>query len=123
MAGECSSHVMRILLVEDNLNTGRAVKGLLEMRHHQVDHATSVTQALELLATKEYDHLISDLSLPDGSGYDILARSPKTLPAIALSGYTTEQDRSEAIKKGFREYLTKPFRMEELLAAIERVAT
>ncbi|MDP4200641.1 MAG: response regulator [Bacteroidota bacterium] len=114
---------MRILFVEDNLNTGLAMKVLLELRQHQVDHAANVAQAMDLLRSKEFDLLISDLSLPDGTGYDILSHSPKRVPAIALSGYASEHDRAEAISKGFREFLTKPFKTENLLAAIERVAT
>src|SRR5438552_18675865 len=102
------SRQMRILFVEDNLNTGMAMKVLLEMKGHAVDHVTTVAAALEKLGSGAYDLMISDLSLPDGTGYDILARHP--LRAIALSGHTSEQDRSNALEHGFREYLTKPFK-------------
>src|SRR5207247_10123867 len=108
----------RILFVEDNVNTGMAMKVLLEMKGHAVDHVTTVAAALERLASGAYDLMISDLTLPDGTGYDILARHP--LPAIALSGYTSENDRSTALEHGFCEYLKKPVKTEGLLQAVEK---
>ena len=111
---------MRILFVEDNLNTGMAMKVMLELKGHSVDHVANVKSALEKLSSDSYNLLISDLTLPDGSGYDIVAKA--NVPAIALSGYTSGGDMDKAMQAGFKEYLTKPFKTEELLAAIERSA-
>jgi DNA-binding response OmpR family regulator len=110
---------MRILFVEDNLNTGMAMKVMLELKGHSVDHVTTVRDAIAKLESPEYSLLISDLTLPDGSGYDIVAKA--NIPAIALSGYTSGGDVDKAMQAGFKEYLTKPFKTEELLAAIEKV--
>ena len=110
---------MRILFVEDNLNTGMAMKVLLELKGHSIDHVTTVKDAVAKLSSTEYNLLISDVTLPDGSGYDIVAHA--TVPAIALSGYTSGVDMDKAKQAGFKEYLTKPFKTEELLAAIEKV--
>ncbi len=108
---------MTILFVEDNANTALAAKTMLGLRGYSVDTAGSVAAAQALLARKRYDLLVSDIRLPDGAGYELLPDFPR---AIAISGFTTEADRSEAIAKGFGEYLTKPFKSEELIAAIER---
>lgn len=110
---------MTILFVEDNANAALAAKTMLGLRGYEVDTATSVEEARACLAAKTYDLLISDISLPDGTGYDLLPRAPR---AIAISGYTAESDRAEAISKGFTAYLSKPFKTEELIAAIERKA-
>ena len=110
---------MNILFVEDNANTARASKVMLELRGYTVDTAGSVRAAKECLAAKEYDVILSDIRLPDGTGYDLLASLPRPLRAIALSGLTSAADREEALSKGFTVFLAKPFRTDELIAAIE----
>jgi DNA-binding response OmpR family regulator len=110
---------MKILFVEDNLNTGLAMKVMLELKGHAVDHVANVKSAHEKLSSNQYDLLISDLTLPDGSGYDVVAKAK--VPAIALSGYSSGGDIDKAMQAGFKEYLTKPFKTEELLAAIAKV--
>ena len=112
---------MKILFVEDNVNAARAAKVMLELRGYIVDIAESVAKAKECLISNSYDLLISDIRLPDGTGYDLLAHSPRPPRAIALSGFTSHADRAEALSKGFAEFVTKPFRTEDLIAAIERV--
>ena len=111
---------MKILFVEDNANTARAAKVMLELRGYAVDTAGNVAEATTCLGATEYDLLISDIRLPDGSGYDLLAHLKERPKAIALSGFTAEADRTEARSKGFAEFVSKPFRTEELVAAIER---
>jgi DNA-binding response OmpR family regulator len=119
--------VVKILFVEDNVNAARAAKMMLELRGYAVDIAESVAKAKQCLAENEYDLLVSDIRLPDGTGFDLLIPpvigpgQQKTLRAIALSGFTGHSDRAEALSKGFAEFITKPFRTEELVAAIERV--
>jgi two-component system, NtrC family, response regulator HydG len=113
--------VVKILFVEDNVNAARAAKVMLELRGYAADIAESVARAKDRLSTNSYDLLISDIRLPDGTGYDLLAHSPRPSRAIALSGFTSPADRTDALSKGFAEFVTKPFRSEELIAAIERV--
>ena len=112
----------RILFVEDNANTAMAMKAVLELQGHKVETAQNVAEAVAKLDSNSYDLLISDISLPDGTGYDVIARVPKPVKAIGLSGYSSEMDKEEAIRRGFSEYLTKPFRKEDLFEAIARVA-
>lgn len=112
---------MKILFVEDNVNAARAAKVMLELRGYAVDTAESVAKAKECLSTNSYDLLISDIRLPDGTGYDLLSHPRRPSRAVALSGFTSHADRAEALSKGFAEFVTKPFRSEELITAIKRV--
>jgi len=111
----------KILFVEDNANTALAMKVVLELRGHTVETAGTVKFALDKIAENSYDMVISDISLPDGTGYDVIAKLPKSIKAIGLSGFTSESDREQALNSGFAEYLTKPFRNEDLFEAIDRV--
>lgn len=110
---------MRILFVEDNESTAKAMKVMLELKGYTVELAATVADALVKLGSLEFDVLISDLTLPDGTGHEILERSHSNIPAIALSGHVDEDTREDALRRGFRQYVTKPFRTPDLIAAIE----
>jgi two-component system CheB/CheR fusion protein len=86
---------LRILLVEDNSDTARIMRRLLALDGHAVQWAGDVAAGLKLAATHEFDLLLSDLGLPDGSGVDLmrtLRRHGSTLPGIVISGYGQDQD-------------------------------
>jgi PAS domain S-box-containing protein len=116
---------LRILLVEDHGDTVRVMRRLLSAEGHQVQTAGDVATALELAAREEFDVLLSDLGLPDGSGHDLmrelLARG-RRLPGIALSGYGMADDVQKTLEAGFLEHLTKPVNFDVLLAALNRAA-
>ena len=75
------------------------------------------------MRTEDFDLLISDIGLPDRSGYDLMreVRSSRRLPGIALSGFGTEQDVNESRAAGFSEHLTKPINFEQLEKAIQNL--
>ncbi|HEY1717872.1 MAG TPA: ATP-binding protein [Verrucomicrobiae bacterium] len=113
----------RILLVEDHEPTRTALTHLLVRRHYEVATAASLLEARALAGKQNFDVLISDIGLPDGSGYDLMTelREHHGLKGIALTGYGMEQDVARSQKSGFVAHLTKPVRMESLdnaLAAI-----
>jgi len=87
---------LRILLVEDHNDTAQILGRLLESEGHQVRIATNVGDALKLSNEGPMDLIISDLGLPDGSGYDLMhqvrPQMSAPVPAIALSGYGAEAD-------------------------------
>ncbi len=85
---------MRILLVEDHEDTNRSLTRLLRRRGYEVQSAASLQGALDLSAKEEFDVLISDLGLPDGSGIDLMQRlsSNRSLFGIALTGFGMEED-------------------------------
>src|SRR4029434_1628402 len=96
---------------------------LLARRGHQVERAGSVAQAIEVANHSEFDLIISDLGLPDGSGRDLmLALQEKShVPAIALSGYGMKSDIEESKAAGFDEHFTKPVDISQLEDAIDKV--
>jgi len=121
-------HDLRILLVEDNVDTVRILSRLLERAGCKVTTAQSVSAALtaaqEVRESEEkFDLLISDLGLPDGDGRDIMRElhDRDGLSGIAISGYGMEEDIEKSHAAGFSEHLTKPIQIQELQDAISAV--
>ena len=119
-AAAIASH-RRVLLVDDHYDTCLGMKRMLERRGYQITVAHSAEQAVEKVRTQEFDLLISDIGLPDRSGYDLMreVRLNKRLPGIALSGFGSEQDVNQAREAGFAEHLTKPINFERLEKTIQ----
>jgi signal transduction histidine kinase/CheY-like chemotaxis protein len=113
----------RVLVVDDHQDTCTGMKRMLERRGYQITVAHTAQQAVEIVRTQEFDLLISDIGLPDRSGYELMreVQSTKALPGIALSGFGTEQDVNEALAAGFSEHLTKPINFERLEEAISNL--
>jgi signal transduction histidine kinase len=114
---------LHVLLVEDHLDSARVLVRLLRAIGYTVTHAKDVSSALQS-AAEGFDLLISDLGLPDGSGHDLMRQLCASGPVhgIALSGYGMDVDVARSREAGFKEHLTKPVNIEQLQAAIERVA-
>ena len=115
-----SSH-WRVLLVDDHHDTCLGMKRMLERRGYEITIAHSAEQAAEKVRTQDFDLLISDIGLPDRSGYELMreVRLSKPLPGIALSGFGSEQDVNQAREAGFAEHLTKPINFERLEKTIQ----
>ncbi|MCX6968169.1 MAG: PAS domain S-box protein [Verrucomicrobia bacterium] len=113
----------RILLVEDHEDTLRILARLLRKWGYGVTTANSVRTALERASEQHFDLLVSDLGLPDGSGMDTMQvlRERYHLPAIALSGYGTDEDIRASLDAGFSEHLTKPVSFQTLRTSVQRV--
>lgn len=114
---------LRVLLVEDHRASRDTLNRLLKRRGHVVSCAENIAAARRLAATGEFDIVISDLGLPDGSGHDLmfeLSRDYK-LRGIALSGYGTVADVQRSMDAGFIDHLTKPLDIRQLDAALARV--
>jgi CheY-like chemotaxis protein len=113
----------RILLVDDHIDTINAVRVLLERRGYEVETAHNVTDAKAIYFGSNFDLLISDIGLPDGTGHELLSHINLDRPvrAIALSGYGTDQDILNSREAGFSHHLTKPFNFKYLHEVIERV--
>jgi two-component system CheB/CheR fusion protein len=110
----------RILLVEDHADTAFVLRMLLQRAGHEVTVAESLRGAREALAAHEFDLVLSDLGLPDGSGLDLARDVTDHLPAIAMSGFCADADREESLRCGFSEHLGKPVSIDILHAAIQR---
>src|SRR5439155_19518529 len=107
---------MRILLVEDHEDTNRSLTRLLRRRGHYVQSASTVQSALDLSKKEEFDVLISDLGLPDGSGIDLMQtlNSGRPLLGIALTGFGMEGDIRKSHDAGFKHHLVKPIDLNKL---------
>ncbi|MDB6102458.1 MAG: multi-sensor hybrid histidine kinase [Gammaproteobacteria bacterium] len=117
---------LRILLVEDHDGIARACQRLLVSHGHFVVRAAGAASALAAAEREIFDLLVCDLSLPDGSGYELLpemrsrSKSPE-VPAIAISGSVYEDDIARCLTAGFSAHVAKPFDEDGLLAVIAEV--
>ena len=113
----------RILLVEDHEDTSEILAEFLETRGYRVKIADTVASALRIADAENFDLVLSDLGLPDGTGYDLMRQLQERhhLRGVALSGYGREKDVEEAKAAGFLEHVTKPPNPEHLLKVISRV--
>jgi two-component system KDP operon response regulator KdpE len=108
------------IVVEDEPQIRRFVRGALEAEGWQVHEATGVRQGLTEAGTRKPDLVVLDLGLVDGDGLDLLRdlRSWSGVPVIVLSARSQEQDKIDALDAGADDYLTKPFGVGELLARV-----
>src|SRR5205807_10128204 len=107
---------MRILLVEDHEDTNRSLTRLLQLRGYHVQSASSVQSAIGMIANADFDVLISDLGLPDGSGIDLIRalQSDRPILGIALTGFGMEEDIRKSRDAGFKYHLVKPIDLNML---------
>ncbi|PYL15541.1 MAG: hybrid sensor histidine kinase/response regulator [Verrucomicrobia bacterium] len=115
---------MRVLLVEDHEDTKQSLTKLLRLRGYYVESASNVQSALDLIAQDQFDVLISDLGLPDGSGIDLIRRvqSDRPVLGIALTGFGMEEDIRKSREAGFKHHLVKPIDLNKLDSIIQEVA-
>lgn len=121
--GAVRNDSLRLLLVEDHLDTAELLADLLERRGHDVTIAASVGDALRLVETEPFDLVVSDVGLPDATGYDLMRalRATTTIKGIAMSGWGRAEDIARSREAGFSEHLTKPILLQALEQAIQRV--
>jgi DNA-binding response OmpR family regulator len=112
----------RVLLVEDDRDSSQMLTLLLESQGYPVQVGRSVREAKRM--ADGCDLIVSDIALPDGSGLelirDLLQQRPRR--AIALSGYGSADDVERSLQAGFSEHLTKPVDLDQLMAALRRLA-
>jgi PAS domain S-box-containing protein len=120
VAPRVSKDKIRLLLLEDHADTARALSRLLENRGYKTEIANTVATALEITERNEFDVLLCDLGLPDGTGMDFIekVRQDRKTPAIALTGFGMQQDVDRAKRAGFNAHLTKPVSLQKLEATI-----
>lgn len=117
-----------VLVIEDHKDAREVLSTLLEQVHASVSTAASAAEALAVLPQVKPDVLIVDIGLPDEDGYSLLkkvrALAPEQggqVPAIALTGFTREQDRRMAAVAGFQQHVSKPLKIAELLSALKYI--
>ena len=115
---------LRILLVEDHGDTRRTLARLLKHFGHDISVAENTETALAILRSKTLDVVLSDIGLPDGSGYDVIAEAKRKqhVTGIALTGFGMEEDIKRSKKAGFDFHLTKPVDFQELRSVLAEVS-
>lgn len=114
---------MKILFVEDDRVIASGLEYSLRQEGYSILHFTNVADAKKAISENHFDLAILDLSLPDGSGYDIckLIKAKKGLPVIFLTAIDDEVNVVMGLDMGADDYITKPFRIRELLSRIKSV--
>lgn len=113
---------LRILVVDDHCDTLRSLKLLLTRLGYQVLGAENMMDALRIAEQENFDLLLSDIGLPDGSGHELVKRirEKRDVMAIAVSGFGMEEDVRRSRDAGFFDHLTKPVSLDRLQQVIEQ---
>lgn len=109
---------LRVLVIEDNLDSAETLREVLEMEGHEVAVAHDGQQGVAAARSLQPDVVLCDIGLPGLDGYEVARRiraDPSISPAlIALTGYTRPEDRRESLEAGFDHHLGKPIQISEL---------
>jgi signal transduction histidine kinase/ActR/RegA family two-component response regulator len=123
IAGGSLQH--KILLVDDHEDTCTGMRMILERRGYRVKTAHDVQSALALADDYPFELLISDLGLPDGTGFDLMRelrrRRGDSIRGVALSGFGMESDIERSMEAGFEVHLIKPVNLERLSEILREV--
>ena len=121
-----SRHPLRILLAEDNVVNQKLAIRLLEKLGYRADIAGNGLEALEALERQTYDLLLSDVQMPEMDGLEATRQILQRWPAgerpwiIAMTAEAMSGDRERCLAAGMNDYVAKPIRVDELVAAIKR---
>lgn len=120
---------LRVLVVDDSVDTLDLIAFILEQYKAQVRTATSVDEALHAIAQIKPDILISDIGMPDQDGYALIrqvrtleADEERHIPAVALTAFAREEERSLILNSGFQMHIPKPVEPTELVAVVANMA-
>jgi PAS domain S-box-containing protein len=124
--GNGSLKGMAVLVVDDSEDTTEMVRHLLEIGGAAVNVATSGFEALDVAREKEFDVVLSDISMPGMDGFEFLRRlrelpGKDAVPAIALTGFGRPEDLQRATDEGFHAHLTQPFDLETLAKLLQNL--
>ena len=113
----------RVLVADDEASIRDLLSKTLALAEYDVDTAPDGRNAIERLRLGHYDLLIADLKMPGLDGLSLIREAKRLnadLPVIIITGYSTESSAIEAVNLGVAGYLTKPFRVPQVLAAAAR---
>jgi len=117
------SNAASILVVEDERSMREFLQILLRRHAYEVTAVDSGAEACALLGEREYDIVITDLSMPQVGGLEVLRRAKHLHPAtevVMITAFASAETAIEAMKAGAYDYLTKPFKVDEVLVTLDR---
>lgn len=114
----------KVLIVDDNAKNIQVLASLLSEKEYDVDYAQSGTDALDLLASEDFDLILLDIMMPEMDGFEVCRRIKKDsnkneIPIIFLTAKTDTESIQKAFNIGGIDYVNKPFRSDELLARVK----
>ncbi len=114
----------RILVIDDEESIRHALAKSLRREGFVVETAATGREGVDRFATGGFDAVLTDVRLPDLSGLDIVALCTEVdpdVPVVVMTGYGSVDGALEAMRRGGRDYVQKPFRFEDVLEVLERV--
>jgi CheY-like chemotaxis protein len=125
-ADMASRHPLRILLAEDNVVNQKLAVRLLQQMGYRADVASNGIEAIESIARQQYDVVLMDVQMPEMDGLEATRRIARRWSAherpriIAMTANAMQGDREECLAAGMDDYVTKPIRVEELVASLNK---
>jgi len=116
-------HKANIMVIDDEESMCKFMQIMLQKEGYDVITSQSSYQALNLLKQKNYDLVIADLMMPELNGLELLSRVKSLDPDasfIVMTAYASVDTAIEALKKGAYDYLTKPFKVDEIRIAVKK---
>ena len=114
----------KILVVDDDKEFRTYVSEALTRAGYEIEAASSGIEAVEMAADADYDVVLCDLIMPKMSGSDVIVQLRRVSPrskVIMITAFASIENAVDAIKRGAAEYVTKPFKVDDLLMRIKRV--
>jgi signal transduction histidine kinase len=117
---------MEVLIVEDSEDTLSLLSTIFGHEGANVTTASSADEALNRVVSKQPHLIVSDIGMPDTDGYEFLQQlkglpGMNQVPAIAISGYASEEDKARALDVGYAALVPKPIDIDELFGVIQRL--
>lgn len=115
---------MKILVIEDEIPMQEIIRETLEKERYLVESVTTFEEAQDKIISFEYDCILLDVMLPDGTGFDLLKelkRLDKASNVIIISAKNSIEDKVAGLNLGADDYLVKPFHLAELTARVKSV--
>lgn len=117
--------MLRVLILDDEPIVGRRIKPALEKSGVEVEALVDPEQALQLIAQRHFDVVVTDVKMRKIDGMTVLEKilsASQTTKVIVITGFASNELAREALAKGAFEFITKPFKTDQLRAAISRAA-
>jgi PAS domain S-box-containing protein len=114
---------VRILVIDDEQPIAHLIQDALVVEGHDVDIAVSANEGLELAAVSDYDLILTDLGMPDMSGWEVAARireQDPDLPVVLVTGWGATIDDDEISRSGIAGIVHKPFEIRDLVETVHR---